>query len=224
MPSDIKKLVNSSLPGDILPGPSLNPEQSTTYIRKFLIQNIPQSDLGTLTTDLQWKFMLEKHSLRKKQKPKGKKTFLTRKQRLELGLLKLPKEGWSYASLEPLRDMWKEYMRQNLEIAKAPSCNDQEWNAVSAIVAKSELVGAEMTIIKSKVPSQVGMSGVVVLETKMTFQIVTPQSKLKTIIKTSSVFQFQLDNMRFVVYGKHIATRPHERSVKKIKCQMIPDL
>lgn len=124
--------------------------------------------------------MLEKHSLRKDQVQKGKKTFLTRKQRLELGLLKIPKEGWNYASLEPLRGMWKEYMRENLEMIKAPNCVDQEWNVFSTIVAKSELVGAEMTIIKSKVPSQVGMSGTVILETKMTFQIVTRESKLKS--------------------------------------------
>lgn len=124
--------------------------------------------------------MLEKHSLRKKRRLRRKKTFLTRKQRIELGFLKLPKEGWSYASLEPMRNMWKGYMRQNLEVVKAPSCTDQEWSAFSTIVAKSELVGAEMTIIMSKVPCQVGMSGTVVLETKMTFQIITPHSKLKS--------------------------------------------
>lgn len=50
------------------------------------------------------------------------------------------------------------------------------------IVAKSEMVGAELKVIKSKVPSLVGMQGTVVLETKMTFQIVTPQNQLKSTL------------------------------------------
>ncbi|KAJ8946136.1 hypothetical protein NQ314_008958 [Rhamnusium bicolor] len=155
---------------------------------------------------------------------KRRKLFLSRKQRLELNLLKLPTDGWNYSSLEPLRTMWIDYMRQNLNINKVPKCTDQDWSAFSTIVSKAELVGAEMTVVKSKVPNQIGMKGTVVLETKMTFQIVTSQSKLKTVIKETSVFQFQLDNMKFTVYGKHIATRPSERSVKKIKGQMVPDL
>ncbi|KAJ8973009.1 hypothetical protein NQ317_004607, partial [Molorchus minor] len=128
------------------------------------------------------------------------------------------------AERQTLREMWKEYMRQNLGLARAPSCLDQDWTSFSAIAAKSELVGAEIKVVKSKVPNQIGMSGTVVLETKMTFQIVTPQSKLKILVKDSSVFEFCLDDMRFTVYGKHIATRPSERSTKKIKTLMIPDL
>ncbi|KAJ8957915.1 hypothetical protein NQ318_001912 [Aromia moschata] len=120
--------------------------------------------------------------------------------------------------------MWKDYMRQNLDLARAPSCRDQEWGAFSAIVAKSELIGAELMVVKSKVPNQIGITGTVVLETKTTFQIVTPQSKLKILVKDTSVFQFCLDDMKFTVYGKHIATRPSERSKKKIRLQMIPDL
>ncbi|KAJ8913689.1 hypothetical protein NQ315_007406 [Exocentrus adspersus] len=221
---ELKKLINSSLPEEILPGPSLSQDQSIEFIKNLLIQNLPNSDSKNLKTDLQWKYVLEKHSLQKRPKPKRKKTFLTRKQRLELGLLKLPKQGWNYASLQPLRDMWKEYMRENLELTTAPSCTDADWSSFSTVVAKSELVGAEITVIRSKVPSLVGLSGTLVLETKMTFQIVTPRSELKTIVKPTSVFEFHLDSMRFVVFGKHIATRPQERSVKKIKSQMVPDL
>lgn len=44
------------------------------------------------------------------------------------------------------------------------------------------------------------------------------------IVKETAVFQFQLNNIRFTVYGKYIATRPSERSVKKIKGFMVPEL
>lgn len=129
---------------------------------------------------MKWNFLLDKHSLNKKKKAQKRKTFLTRNQRKDLNLLSLPKESWNYNSLETLRAMWKDYMRQNLElISKAPSCTNQDWTSFSNILAKSELIGAELTVVKSKVPNQVGMTGTVVLETKMTFQIVTPESKLK---------------------------------------------
>lgn len=146
---------------------------------------------------MKWNFLLDKHSLSKKKKTQKKKTFLTRNQKRELKLLTLPKDGWSYNSLETLRQMWRDYMRQNLDlIEKAPTFSQQDWNSFSNIVAKSELIGAELTVIKSKVPNQVGMVGTVVLETKMTFQIVTPQSKLKgnSIMQLSTVSLFTLKN------------------------------
>lgn len=174
-------MVNSPLPKDILPGANLNIDESRNYIRNLLLKTLPSTDSKNLTTDMKWNFLLDKHSLYKKKKIQKKKSFLTRKQKRDLNLLTIPKEGWNYESLEGLHQMWKDYMRQNLNlISKAPSYTDQDWMAFSNIVAKSELIGAQITVIKSKVPNQVGMNGTVVLETKMTFQIVTPQSKLKS--------------------------------------------
>lgn len=157
-----------------------------------MVKTLPKTDSTNLSTDMKWNFLLDKHSLSKKKKIQKKKTFLTRNQKRELNLLTLPKDGWSYNSLETLRQMWKDYMRQNLDfIEKAPTFSQQDWNSFSNIVAKSELIGAELTVIKSKVPNQVGMTGTVVLETKMTFQIVTPQSKLKG----NSIMQFSSCNI-----------------------------
>ncbi|XP_060533141.1 uncharacterized protein LOC132706075 [Cylas formicarius] len=225
MGTTAKDLLNAPLPSEILKGSNLSTEASRKYIQNMLQQHLPSTDIKYLRNDLQWQFILEQHSLRKKSARRPKKTFLTRQQRKEANLLKLPREGWSYKSLGIIRNMWKDYMRQNLDfIKKAPSPVDPDWNSFSLVVAKSELIGAEIKVIRSKVPSLIGMSGTVVLETKLSFQIVTPQSKLKTILKEMSVFEVILDNLRFVFFGKHLATRPNERSVKKIKLQMIPDL
>lgn len=168
------------LPKEIIPGKQLSEIDSKIFIRDFLIKTLPKTDSTNLNTEMKWNFLLDKHSFRKKKKVQKRKTFLTRNQRRELNLLSLPKEGWNYSSLEALRIMWKDYMKQNLDLlSKAPSYTNQDWTSFSNILAKSELIGAELTVIKSKVPNQVGMSGTVVLETKMTFQIVTPESKLK---------------------------------------------
>lgn len=174
------EIVNTTLPKEILPGKNLSETESNSYIKNFLVKTLPKTDSNNLNTDMKWNFLLDKHSLTKRKKSQKKKTFLTRNQRRELNLLTLPKDGWNYNSLDALREMWKDYMRQNLDlIKKAPSFTHQDWNSFSNIVAKSELIGAELTVIKSKVPNQVGMTGTVVLETKMTFQIITPHSKLK---------------------------------------------
>ncbi|XP_023019278.1 ribonuclease P/MRP subunit POP4 [Leptinotarsa decemlineata] len=220
--SGLKDTLKSVLPEEILP--CQRREDQLPYIKNALMRTLPATDSKNLKNDLEWKFLLDRHSFQKKKQLKKKKSFLTRKQRSELNLLKLPKDGWSYVSLQPIRDMWKDYMRQNLSLFKVPQCIDQEWSTFSSVLAKSELVGAELTVIKSKIPSQVGMSGTVILETKMTFQIVVNDSKLKTLVKDNSVFEFHLDNIKFTIYGKHITTRPSERSVKKIRGQMVPEL
>lgn len=71
-------------------------------------------------------------------------------------------------------------MKENLDLVnKAPTCTDPDWLPFSTVIAKSELIGAELTVVSSKVPSLIRIRGTVVLETKMTFQVVTPDSKLK---------------------------------------------
>lgn len=214
------------------------------YLEKLLRKELPPHDAQNLSKDLLWQFLLEKHqSLQKKKKPiRKKKTFLTRKERKELNILKLPKSDWDYNSLESIRKLWRQYMKQNLDLAgPAPSCSDKDWTNFATILARSELIGSEIKVVRSKCPSHVGLTGTVVLETKMTFQIVTPMSQFKSnffalpllqianfcvvvIPKNSSVFEFFLDTIKFTVFGKHIMTKPSERSVKKIRLQMLPDL
>lgn len=225
MEGNAKDAINTPLPPNIIKGQSIPKQVAVRHLEQFLKQTLRGSDQKDIKGSLNWQFLLDQHSLVKTRKRKPRKTFLTRKQRKDMGLLKLPQDGWNYQSLEPVRLLWKDYMRENLDlIKKAPTCQDQEWNSFSAIVAKSEMVGAELKIIKSKVPSLVGMSGTVVLETKMTFQIVTPRDKLKTILKDTSVFEFQLDKLKFTFLGKHLATRPSDRSVRKLKNLLHPDL
>ncbi|CAH0549223.1 unnamed protein product [Brassicogethes aeneus] len=196
-------------------------------LRGFVHQELPPEIVESNVEG--GKFMNQFMKTAKKIKRKGvKKTFLTRKERRELEMLKLPKAGWNYNSLQSIRNMWREYMTQNLDLCdttnKIPKCTDSEWTAFSTILAKSELVGAELEVVRSKTPSLVGMIGTLVLETKMTLQIVTKDNKLKIVPKECSVFEFRLNNMKFTVFGKQIMTKPSERSAKKIKGQMYPDL
>ncbi|KAF7283169.1 ribonuclease P/MRP subunit POP4 [Rhynchophorus ferrugineus] len=216
---------NQPLPQNIIRSESLHPDKCKEYLQNILKETLPASDTKNIQDNLKWNFIFDHHKLKRDIKQRSKKTFLTRLQRKELNLLKLPKDGWSYKALEPIRIMWINYMKRNLDlVSKAPNCIDQEWNSFSVIVAKSEMVGAEIKVVRSKVPSLIGMTGTVVLETKMTFQIVNPESKLKTILKETSVFEFLVDKIKFTFFGKHLMSRPADRSVRKIKNIMKPDL
>ncbi|XP_044763095.1 ribonuclease P protein subunit p29 [Coccinella septempunctata] len=215
------------LPASCFPDPDLyNTKIVKNYIEKYVKSTVPKGDLKNLEQDFNYTFVLARFShVNTKKQRKVKRNFLTRKQRKELNLLKLPKNGWDYQSLSGIHEMWKQYLRQNLDFPKkTPTYQDQDWLNFTTIIAKSELIGAEVTVVRSKVPTQIGMTGILVLETKMTFQLVTPASQLKTILKETSVFEFRLDNMKFTIFGKHLMTRASERSVKKIKGHMIPDL
>lgn len=152
-------------------------------MKTLLKKTLPKNDCKTLESDLKWQFLLDKRAKPKRSYKlcKRKRGYLTRKLRKEMGLVKLPKTDWNYESLENMRQMWRQYMRSNLELAgKMPDCQDQDWSGFSLILARSELIGSEVKVVRSKVPSQVGMQGTIVLETKMTFQIITPESQLKS--------------------------------------------
>lgn len=156
---------------------------SEDHVKDILEKDLPRSERQSLQTELKWNYILDKHKVGEKKSKfiRRKKLFLTRSQRKDLNLLKLPKDGWNYNDLRSMRNMWIEYMRKNLSlIKKTPSCEEPSWCNLSSILTKSEFIGAEITVVRSTVPSTVGITGTVVLETKSTFQIVTPNSELKS--------------------------------------------
>lgn len=154
--------------------------QTSRYVENLINTEMQPRDANRACASLNWKFKLQHLPIHKPKQIQRKRKFLTRKQRKQLNLLKLPKTDWDYSKLESLRTMWKQYMRQNLDLGgPLPDFTSSDWGNFATILARSELVGAEMTVVRSKVPNLVGMTGTVVLETKMTFQIVTKESKLK---------------------------------------------
>ncbi|XP_017771566.1 PREDICTED: uncharacterized protein LOC108558971 [Nicrophorus vespilloides] len=222
--NNINDALNEKLPIAQYGEPILEAESTITDL---LFETVPDSIANEVEKNLsKWSLKLEKIKPETRQKVNIKrKKYLTRDERLKNGLLKLQKVGWNYSQLAEMRSMWLTYMRDNLEgIHKCPEPTDAEWTNVSTILSKSELTGADITVIRSTVPNLIGTRGTIVLETKATLQIVTPNNKLKILLKKPTVFQFVLDKFKFTVFGKHIATKPSERSVKKIKTLMHPDL
>ena len=91
-------------------------------------------------------------------------------------------------------------------------------------VAKADYHGACLCIVKSKCPSLVGISGIVLQETEGTFRIICPDNQQRCIPKQNSVFTLRHDDKLMTIYGNHICFRASERARHKFKVRPSIDL
>ena len=77
-----------------------------------------------------------------------------------------------------------------------------------AKVYPEELIGQELEIITSQNPSNQGLKGKIVDETKHTIKIIH-QGKIKTLLKSN--LTFRLKGKACVFVGKDLVKRPEER-------------
>ncbi|XP_075160252.1 ribonuclease P/MRP subunit POP4 [Haematobia irritans] len=160
----------------------------------------------------------------KKQLSKKKKCLksstLTRREYTKLGLHTLPTRQMKYSEAMPLHHLWKGYMKEHLGLSegdKIPEVYDAGYDAFSKLLVKTDLHGAKISVLKSKCSTLVGISGIVVMDTKNVLKILGKDDRLRTVPKSECVFSMKFGNMDFTIFGKHLCIRPAERSVKKIK-------
>ncbi|XP_035917837.1 ribonuclease P protein subunit p29-like [Anopheles stephensi] len=156
------------------------------------------------------------------KKPTNKKK-LSRKEIKELGLYTLPPDTVKYADALKLHRVWRGYY-QTIFPEMQPDVTDPEYDKVIASLLKADYHGAKIQIVRSKQSSVVGMKGIVVLDTKGTFKMVSKDDKLRTIPKRDSQFEVICGDRMVTIFGKHLSARPAERAVKKLKIFAIPDL
>lgn len=150
---------------------------------------------------------------------------LNRQEYAKLGLHTLPTRQMKYEDALPLHRLWKGYMKEHLGLREGdqvPKVYDTGYDAFSKLLVKTDLHGAKMYVMQSKCPSLVGLSGIVVLDTKNVLKLLGKDDRLRTIPKAECVFGMKLGNMIFTIFGKHLCIRPAERSVKKIKNYIEP--
>ncbi|KAJ1342588.1 hypothetical protein BSLG_002905 [Batrachochytrium salamandrivorans] len=90
---------------------------------------------------------------------------------------------------------------------------------VMAKLVKADFHGAFLTVVKTKCPSNVGISGIVIKDTENMFHMITRQNKLKVIPKQGNVFTFCVGNALLTLYGNQFCTRPADRASKKFKAK-----
>lgn len=142
---------------------------------------------------------------------KKDKKRLTSKERKEL--YKLKSKHINFDLLLPLYDLWKDYMTNVLQSIK---------NAGDLMkLIKCDYHGALMTVVAAKNTSLVGLTGIILQETKLTLKLVSENNRVSTIPKSGCIFAFEspIDGRIYKIAGSHIALSPVLRTRAKLKCR-----
>lgn len=146
---------------------------------------------------------------------------LTTRQLRQSKLLKIDKKHVMYELYQPLAELWKDYISDVINFDKV---RDRDRQDVAKRLMNADLHGACLHVTQSRCSSLVGISGIVLQETKNAFVLVTSCNKLKTVPKQNSVFSLDVHGHLFTIYGSNFRQRASERCVSSFKSQKSVDL
>lgn len=159
---------------------------------------------------------------RKTNKPKP----LSAKQKRALCIYDIPESQRKYSIYEPLHTMWCTYMR---EVLGERSYVDA--NIAGPLLVSADYHGALIEVVRSRCVSRVGLKGIVVKDTKFTFEMITEKNEVKKVPKEHSLFRFEVPRkegegkaMVFEIHGSQFESRAPERANRKFKMHIDPDL
>lgn len=127
--------------------------------------------------------------------------------------LVIPQDERKYSIYVPLHNLWKQYASQL-------RYDDPE--AFADRVIRMDLHGALITVVRSKDPSLIGKTGIIIAETANTVLIITKENRALTLPKNVCVISLEVDSYRVEIYLPALAFRPSERSARKIKKKHMP--
>ena len=116
-------------------------------------------------------------ALRRRPKPKP---FSAKEKRIS-GVHDIPKELQRYEIYVPLNQMWVRYIWDILGLREGPKSFINAGGSGN-MLATADYHGADMSVVRSKCASLVNLRGLVVKDTKFTFQIITEKDLLKSKI------------------------------------------
>ncbi|XP_029577718.1 ribonuclease P protein subunit p29 isoform X1 [Salmo trutta] len=220
----MERLVQASLPpdqGHILGIVSQSDKQAEMFTNGFLKNSLPGMSKKNIGDFMLRKAVVLKYAKKKKEKKKKKRAKgLNAKQRREMKVFQLKPEHQKYELFLPLHELWKQYIRDLCNGLK-PESNPQ---TIQQRLLKADFHGAILTVARSKCPSYVGTTGILVQEMKHVFKIITKEDRLKVIPKRNSVFAVEIDGFVSHIYGSKFELRSSERSAKKFKVKGTIDL
>jgi ribonuclease P protein subunit POP4 len=190
-------------------------EQFLTKIehKSLLLHPTTATDSRTIKRDK------EKARLEKKRRPKP----LSARERKKSGWDTIPQSSRDPQLYEALNTLWQGYMAEILADGSA-----------GAKLLKADYHGARVTVVQSSCPSHVFATGIVIKETRNTFDIGKGTGRVVTIPKRATVFEFETQipatseetgtgnsevrsTVKWQVFGEHFGYRAAERVSKKFK-------
>ncbi|CAH1269287.1 POP4 [Branchiostoma lanceolatum] len=184
------------------------------FVESFLdrqIQNFKPSE----KKELKKSYLLLDLPYRQKPTVAKKKTTLNSKEKKAKKVYDIPPEHQKYPLYIPLHNLWLQYIKDLLQVT--PTSN---LTMLQKKMLKADLHGALVTVCKSRCPSYVGLTGIILQERKHVFKIITKDDKLKTVPKANSVFSVEFEGLRAKIYGNHFCLRSARRANKKFKLPM----
>lgn len=166
----------------------------------------------------------------KAQRKSKKAKPLSAKQKRALSLYEIPKERQKYAIYEPLHKMWCGYLREILGLAEGKRTHVEAQDA-GPFLASADYHGALVEVVRSRCSSRVGLTGIVVKDTKFTFEIVTKGDVVKTCPKEHTIFRLKVPfeeegkrPLEFEILGSMFEQRAPDRANKKFRMHLSSDL
>ena len=123
----------------------------------------------------------------------------------------LKKEKMEYTSLLSMNQLWKEYITELMN----NSTNDE---TILNKMLKADLHGAILTVVNATNKNNIGISGIVIFESKRTFNLLNNKNEVKTILKNGCVFETEINNgIKIQIYGDNFLYKSAERTKIKFK-------
>ena len=133
------------------------------------------------------------------------------------GLYDYELNGAKYADFLPMHKLWVGYISTVLGNKRFAQPEDVMQDVVGTKLLKADYHGAFVTVQECGTPSMVGVCGIVLLERRNTFLIITKHSELKKVPKVGTVFVFQVAGLVVRLHGSQLRFRASERSVHKFR-------
>ncbi|XP_041638843.1 ribonuclease P protein subunit p29 [Cheilinus undulatus] len=218
--------VGATIPRDL--GKIVGVESKTrfkaeAFTKAFLKNSLKQPWKHDLKSMLSHKAVLLDYARPKKDKSKRKKKAakgLNARQKKEMKIFQIKPEHQRYELFLPLHELWRQYMI-DLCGGLGPMSSPQ---SVQQKLVKADFHGAILTVIRSKCPSYVGTTGILVQEFKHVFKLITKEDRLKVIPKRNCVFEVEINGFVSHLYGNKFEQRAGDRSAKKMKVRGSIDL
>ncbi|XP_055694299.1 uncharacterized protein LOC129796412 [Lutzomyia longipalpis] len=182
--------------------------QSTSLIAAEL----PARQREDVNPNHMWSWRVGKrrsHFKESKKKPK--------KARVALRNFICNRNGVGVADGEILNNLWTQYAKDFLEKHGINPGTIDTRTDYKDILPKMELIGARIEVKKAKCSSIVGKCGVIIMDSKNMFTLVSDEGRVIHLPKMDLAFELSIQNMIVLFYGKFLTMRIADRCVKAYK-------
>ncbi|PAA59514.1 hypothetical protein BOX15_Mlig029000g1, partial [Macrostomum lignano] len=140
-----------------------------------------------------------------------------------------------FSLAEQMHQMWLEYAKdclgQQLDRLNAADSSStvkhqqQLLQQLSEAALRLDLTGARMLVAHASTASQIGLSGICVMETKLSFRLAAPpHGRVLTIPKVGTTLHVELGSVRLTLFASQLTVRPAERATKRFRSGQRPPL